>query len=546
MSSWPHPVRQVVSMSPKTPIFAAVIGVAIIVAAAAFFLAGSGGSSGLEYDYDDEGMTAEVVGFTGKIETADVPDSVKKDDMTYSVTGIGTKAFKGCESLKSVTIPASVSSIGPQPFLGCTSLESITVAEGNEHYQSVDGVLFDMSGVRLIAYPAGSTAMSYKVPGGTVVIEAGAFDSAALLDNILLDKELVKIESGAFNGCTSLKHISNQSAIYLAEGSDLNGGIAKYAELIVGYVTTTMGEDGSRYIVNVSSKVAQLSAYFGIEEEVVMEPTITYMDEEYILSSIGYRAFQGSDVAKVILSNQVISIGDEAFYGCENLTEFDAADGLQYIGRAAFSACPALASIDLEMGPAYIDDRAFDGSGAVKSLILGSMLQYVGEDAFAELTFMEGELIADPTAENLNDTIWSGKGDGILRHTRMASHDNGFIGTEGQEGADSMSDEITVTITRHKAFVMSKTPATLVMDGVEIGKLKNGESIQYKTTEGRHEFQAKAVSALSGTKFMDLKDGDVIGIKMVVAGWEVTHEKKNRFFVKPARSAAMAEAYIIG
>jgi hypothetical protein len=84
------------------------------------------------------------------------------------------------------------------------------------------------------------------------------------------------------------------------------------------------------------------------------------------------------------------------------------------------------------------------------------------------------------------------------------------------------------------------------MDGVEIGKLKNGESIQYKTTEGRHEFQAKAVSALSGTKFMDLKDGDVIGIKMVVAGWEVTHEKKNRFFVKPARSAAMAEAYIIG
>jgi hypothetical protein len=66
--------------------------------------------------------------------------------------------------------------------------------------------------------------------------------------------------------------------------------------------------------------------------------------------------------------------GDEAFYGCKNLTEFHAADGLQYIGRAAFSACPALASIDLEMGPAYIDDRAFDGSGAVKSLILGSML----------------------------------------------------------------------------------------------------------------------------------------------------------------------------
>ena len=45
----------------------------------------------------------------------------------------------------------------------------------------------------------------------------------------------------------------------------------------------------------------------------------------------------------------------------------------------------------------------------------------MGEDAFADLTFMEGELIVDPTAENLNDTIWSGKGDGILRHTDRKS-----------------------------------------------------------------------------------------------------------------------------
>ena len=90
-----------------------------------------------------------------------------------------------------------------------------------------------------------------------------------------------------------------------------------------------------------------------------------------------------------------------------------------------------------------------------------------------------------------------------------------------------MSDEITVTITRDKAFIMSKTAATLIMDGEEIGKLKNGESIEYRTTAREHDFYAKALSAISGNKVMDLSDGDTIRIKMVVAGWVVTHEKKS-------------------
>jgi hypothetical protein len=83
------------------------------------------------------------------------------------------------------------------------------------------------------------------------------------------------------------------------------------------------------------------------------------------------------------------------------------------------------------------------------------------------------------------------------------------------------SEQITVTVTRLKAFVMSKTPATLVLDGVEIGKLKNGESMTFNTTKGSHEFVAKAVSAISGDKVMDLQDGDTIEIKMNVVGWEV-------------------------
>lgn len=303
-------------------------------------------------------------------------------------------------------------------FLGCISLESIEVEDGNKSYQSADGVLFDITGVKLITYPAGSPLHNYIVPAGTVVIESGAFASASGLDSISLDKDLARIESSAFDGCTSLRTVNNRSTIYLEAGSDLGGGVAKHAENVIGYVVSTMDDDGNSYMLNVSSKTARLTVYGGDEKELSLEPTVTYMDEEYLLTSIGERAFLGSGVTKVAIPNTVSSIDDTAFFGCEDLVSFDASDSLLYIGRAAFSGCAALESIDLELGPAYIDDCAFDGSAAVKSLIFGASLQYLEEGAFSALKFMDEDSPVFPTAENLVSTIWHGNGDGIMRSCR--------------------------------------------------------------------------------------------------------------------------------
>ena len=46
------------------------------------------------------------------------------------VTAIGEGAFKGCDRLKSVTIPDSVKSIGSEAFSDCHFLGSITIPDG--------------------------------------------------------------------------------------------------------------------------------------------------------------------------------------------------------------------------------------------------------------------------------------------------------------------------------------------------------------------------------------------------------------------------------
>lgn len=124
-----------------------------------------------------------------------------------SVTTIGECAFLGCTSLTTVTIPDSVSTIDVGAFMGCSSLTAINVNKNNTMYTDVDGVLFNKSKTKLIAYP-NKKSDNYVIPDSVTTINSHAFWSCRSLTDLTIPDSVTYIGDLAFAYCASLKNIN--------------------------------------------------------------------------------------------------------------------------------------------------------------------------------------------------------------------------------------------------------------------------------------------------------------------------------------------------
>jgi len=143
--------------------------------------------------------------------------------------------------------------------------------------------------------------------------------------------------------------------------------------LVASAFSGEMEIDGIRYFIATKAKTAEVLAnnYSG---EIVIPATVECEDIVCNVISINNEAFYGcSSLISVSIPNSVISIGYQAFSGCSGLTSLAIGGGVTSIGDYAFSDCSGLSSITIPNSVTSIGESAFEGCGNLSSVNISDL-----------------------------------------------------------------------------------------------------------------------------------------------------------------------------
>ena len=112
-------------------------------------------------------------------------------------------------------------------------------------------------------------------------------------------------------------------------------------------------------------------------------------EEEGIVTSVSGEAFFGfENITEVFIPSSIKTIGTDAFYRCEKLTDVHFAENsvLESIGDTAFQRCYSLVSVTLPKSVKTLGQKVFDELNNLESVVFekGNELENLGKGCFSD------------------------------------------------------------------------------------------------------------------------------------------------------------------
>lgn len=260
-------------------------------------------------------------------DTADVPERI----FGLPVRAVLQEAFRGNTRLKQITLPDSLLEIQEMAFFGCTALEEIVV------------------------------------PQGVTRIDAYAFADCSALKAVYLPDSVTEIAASAFSGCS--------------DALVLFGSTGSYAEQYANDHDLLFC-DPDCFEYTVLNGCAVITRYTGQAKCVVFPAKM----DGFPVASITGGMSQNKSVERVIISEGIAAIGEQAFAYDQNLREVTIPSSVKRIGNLAFTDCGFLKTVHFSEGLEEIGESAFSYARSLTGITLPASLRTIGAFAFESCT----------------------------------------------------------------------------------------------------------------------------------------------------------------
>ena len=283
-------------------------------------------------------------------------DSLQSITIPNSVTSIGDDAFSLCISLQSITIPNSVTKIGDGAFYGCNICFFIC---NSTYFQNDDVCLFNKDKTAIVSRI--KDCINYIIPNSVTSIGDYAFYNCKSLQSITIPNSVTSIGNDAFSGCESLQSITIPNSV-TSIGDKAFRWCNSLQSVTIPNSVTSIGDNAFNWCKSLQS--------------VTIPNSVT---------SIGDKAFSGCDsLRSITIPNSVTSIGDHAFNSCYSLQSVTIPNSVTKIGNGAFCLCKSLQSITIpnSVTSIGIGDVAFYGCESLQSITIPNSVTSIGNRAF--------------------------------------------------------------------------------------------------------------------------------------------------------------------
>lgn len=329
-----------------------------------------------------------------------IPSSVIYNNVSYSVTSIGETAFRDCKSLTTIDIPNSITYIGDQAFYGCENLLAIDLPP----YITV---------ITQTLFCGCSNLKSLIIPEGVTSIQAEAFKFCSSLISVTFPSSITSIYgSYLFHGSGRIKAIyvpcgEVERFKEMLHGTDSQND--KIRELPLPYFLQLIAENGNIKTnfdsLSICNENRQLMCTpipnrgyqfirwadgntdnprtIELTQDTTMEAIFDYLLEgkcgkDSVLTwtldtttmaleitgtgSLSENYTYGTFIESLTIGNEVTTIGQSAFYGCNNLKNVILGSSVKVLEEKAFRYCSTIESFTCySQRPPTVNDRALEG-----------------------------------------------------------------------------------------------------------------------------------------------------------------------------------------